>query len=276
MTASPAHRRKQRQAVLGAALSVVALALVTSVGVWRWKADARHVSLDPVSLCPTKSGPLGYAAILVDVSDSPNPVQRAALMKELIDLETEIAVHHRVRVYVLDSIPSKELPKPAFDRCKPPAPNDDLSELDNNLKLIGDRFRGNYLEPLERALAAATSAGPSEDSPIMEWIQAAAVAGFPADSSNTPRMLVVASDFLQHTKDYSHYGSGPPSFDRFKASPTSQRVRVDLSKFDVRLFYLRRDGQSLVQTVDHKEFWKKFFVDSGVGAGRLQLTPIPG
>jgi hypothetical protein len=110
----------------------------------------------------------------------------------------------------------------------------------------------------------------------MELIQAAAVTAFPGHADPSPRRLVIVSDFLQHTKEHSHYGTAAPRFEDFEASPYARKVHTDLSQFHVSMLYLRRSGQERVQTPAHLEFWKRFFVWSGVEAGFLEVVPIEG
>jgi hypothetical protein len=138
------------------------------------------------------------------------------------------------------------------------------------------RWQEGYRRPLEEAIDAATRQPGIPESPLMELIQSAAVTGFPGHADRAPRRLIIVSDFLQHTKDYSHYGSAPPRFEDFERGALARKVHPDLAGFDVRLLYLRRDGQERVQTAAHVEFWKRFFIWAGVGAGQLQIVRIEG
>jgi hypothetical protein len=271
---SPSERRQHRQRMVGLLLIAGVLLVVAAVAAARWRIASRAVALDPESFCPEAGGPRGHLAVIVDVSDPPNAVQRAALRKEVLDLETSIPAYHRVRIFVIRAADPETLPEPVFDKCKPPAPDAGDPGLYTNPGQLQRRWLEGYRAPFEKALDGPYAATP--ESPLMELIQSAEVSAFPAHSDPAPRRMVVVSDFLQHTKSYSHYGAAPPRFDDFERSPYARKGHADLSRFDVSMLYLRRDGQERVQTPDHLEFWKRFFVWSGVEAGRLEVTPIEG
>ncbi len=274
--ASPSHRRRQRQHLTGILLIALVLGAVAALFVLRWQTAQQHVALDPVRHCPVEGGPRGYLAVLFDVSDPLLRVQPKALRKELLDLEATLPVHHQVEIFVIRTSDAADLPKPEFDLCKPPAWSPGDSPWTRNPGQVQRAWEEGYRRPLEEALDGAMKAPPTADSPLMELIQAAAVTAFPGHADPAPRRLVIASDFLQHTEDYSHYGAGPPRFEDFVGTPAAGKVKADLSQFDVVMLYLRRDGQEHIQTPAHLEFWKRFFTWSGIEAGRLRIVPIEG
>jgi len=240
---------------------------------WRFVTARDAVRIDPHTLCP--DAPRGYVIILLDVSDALNNVQRAAVRNELSGVEEEINTYDRVRIFVIGSATRGDLPTALFDRCKPPSGRD-ASGLTQNPLHIHERWQTEYQQPLEAALEAVDRKDGSSESPLMQLIQATAVSAFPGRSVIVPRRLVVVSDFLQNTKDYSQYGASAPRFDDFERNPISRKLHTDLGGVDVKMLYLRRDGQSHIQTSAHLEFWKRFFTWSGVSAGHLTIVPIEG
>ena len=84
----------------------------------------------------------------------------------------------------------------------------------------------------------------SDESPIFESIQSIAVRAFGAlPESNKDRRLVIASDMLQNTPEYSQY-HGIGSFEEFKRSQYYRRVRADLRGVEVELYYFAEESAS--------------------------------
>jgi hypothetical protein len=258
--------------MVGLLLIAGVVVVVAALAVARWRVSGRAVAIDPETFCPEQGGPRGHLAVILDVSDPPSPVQKAALRKEVLDLEATIPVYHRVRIFVIRGSDVENLPAPVFDRCKPPEQAE--SPLFQNPGQMKRRWEEQYRRPFEEALDGPYPATP--DSPLMELIQAAAVTAFPGHADPAPRRLVIVSDFLQHTREHTHYGAGAPRFEDFEKTSYARKVHTDLAQFAVFMLYLRREGQDRVQSGAHLEFWKRFFVWSGVEAGLLQVVPIEG
>lgn len=270
---SPAERRQRERRIA----VLLALACVLVVGGFAWlrlRPGGAPVALDPATGCPRDGGPAGYVAILIDASDPPNEVQRAYLVRAFDTLESSIPQHQEVSVFVLGAGPSSALPAPTFRACKPPT-GEGASPLDRNPRRMRERWLRGFREPLERAFEAPLHAPARADSPLMELIQAAAIQAFPDSELDAPRRMIVISDFLQHTRDVSHYDAAP-RFEDFRRGPAAARVRTDLTDFEIELFYLRRAGAEAIQTPAHLDFWKDYFVWCGVGAGRLRVTRVEG
>lgn len=222
-----------------------------------------QVRIDPVTLCPT-SGPAALTAILIDVTDPLSPVQRSAVLVRLNKIVSSLRLNEEITVYSID--PSANPLKSALVVCRPSRPAE-VSELTGNKTLAENRFIRIFEPKVKALLDVAMDRPGSERSPIMEAIQAVAVAYFQAaDASSStgplPKRLVIVSDMLENAAGGSHY-RGVPDFMSYKASVAYARVRSHLNGVKVTILYLRRDTRLPVQGRSHVQFWDDWFADQG-------------
>jgi hypothetical protein len=219
--------------------------------------------IDPVTLCP-KSGPAALTAILIDVTDPLSSVQRAAVLGRLNKLVLGLRANEEIGVFSID--PTADPLKKAVVVCRPLRPGE-VSELTGNKALAQRRFEQIFEPKVAALLDAAMARPPSEASPIMEAIQAVAVAYFqPADAASAagglPKRLVIVSDMLENAAGGIHY-RGVPDFATYRMSPAYARVRSHLGGVRVTILYLRRDTRLPVQGRSHIDFWDHWFADQG-------------
>ncbi len=281
---SPAELRRLRERRNAVVMTSATLAAVVLFGSLWYRASSLAVLRDPATLCPIGAGPSALLYVLFDVSEPLDPIQREAIRARVIRLvDEELPTDTKVALFALGAEPRSTLPAPLFDRCKPPTGRlpDALIErwLDEatiNLRRQADRWRGDFVVPLEKALESGLEGPSSKYSPIMEAIQALNVRASREGARTRPGSLVIVSDLLQHTSDYSHYGSGPPRFEDFARSSVAPHLRTDLTQIKVLVLYVRREGLEQVQGGAHLSFWADFFADLGVQAGQLAIEPIEG
>ena len=110
---------------------------------------------------------------------------------------------------------------------------------------------------------------PSEAdaSPIMEILQVVSLSAFPTESSDAKKKIVIISDMLHHTPEWSHY-RGQMDFATLEQTPYFQRIRTDLQGADVQILYVRRNGMEKLQTKRHAFFWADYIDAIG---GHLSL-----
>jgi hypothetical protein len=112
-------------------------------------------------------------------------------------------------------------------------------------------------------------------SPIMAAIQAIAVQRYGGRAmEGLPKSLVVVSDMIENTPDYSQY-RGSVDYPVYRASPASQKYATDLAGAEVTIYYLKRLGAGPADSGAHIRFWSDWVAENGgrlVEAVKLQGT----
>ncbi len=157
-------------------------------------------------------------------------------------------------------------------RCNP-GDGSDISALTGNPAAVRQRWEESFEQPVENALDAGIETEEAARSPIMEMIQAISVATFPLHATAEPRQLIIISDMLQHTEDYSQYHD-PIDFGHIRGAPFFAHLQTDLGGVEVRILYARRPGVEHLQTRRHAEFWAAYIAH--MGGTLVSVKPIDG
>jgi hypothetical protein len=250
------HARK-RQADLRGALLLAGVFLVTgSLVGWYLYRRATTVGFDPATGCP-ETGPTALTVVVLDLSDAFSVPQVTALRNQLDSLRDTLELHERLDVYTIGET-SQELRLPAVSVCNPGFGNYASPWL-SNPQLLAKHWRARFAAPLDEAFDRIKPGGGAEKySPIMETIQSVALTAFQRIPSVSRRRLVLASDMIQNTPDFSQYRSRGVSFAEFQRMPYFNRVRCDLRDTDVTILYLNRAAAPAIQGKDHITFWRDY------------------
>jgi hypothetical protein len=218
--------------------------------------------LDAQTLCPV-NGPQGITVVLVDTSDDLPETTRREVLGQLDDMITMLPPFYRLDIRVLDiaGVRSRSL----FSKCNP-GDGAGLSEWTDNPRLARLRWIENFRKPAAEAVKTSIAAAKAASSPIMAAIQDIAIDQFSsAASQNAKKTVLVISDMIEFTRDYSQYPrAGDLSFQRYKQSPAYLKFRTDLHGATVIIRYVTRqtNGQPLLDGVKHMEFWKAWIEDN--------------
>lgn len=250
-----AKRSEARWVVAGVALLAVAVAVVSLVV---YVVVSRDPPVDKTTMCPA-AGPLGHIVLLVDKTDPLNFTQRQAFsvaMKELV--ETKVPEGHLLSIFVLgekfeqSAVPLIELCNPGSDLGK--------SELSENLKRLRKQYEDRFVRPLEEAAKALVSEEPAKASPIFEMLQLVGINGFRRHAVNGPKRLVLVSDMLHNTPQFSMY-TGPVDFESFESTDYAKRTQAELRDVSVELHYLMTTPR--LQTRRNQVFWERYLERAG-------------
>ena len=265
MTPSEKRRRKKRRnavAALAAALSVVA-AIVIAIAPW----DVGNY--DPSSLCP-KDGNYPRTAVLVDATDSLSESQVKTVAEEINALRDRLTLHEWVGIFVLNE-DNLILPAPEIALCYP-GDGATANPLIRNPDLIQRQFEKKFQRPMESAIQRLAKTPPQVTSPIHEMIRAVALdRNF---DSTKKRRLIVVSDMLQNTPEYSHYRNDA-DFSAWRNSAHGRGFpQFSLLGVEVEILYLKRtdDFARAAQNLGHVRFWENYFAE--LGASVKILKPI--
>jgi hypothetical protein len=232
-------------------------------------------ALDAQTLCPV-AGPQGITVVLVDTSDDLPETTRREVLVVLEDMIATLPAFYKLDIRVLDiaGVRSRSL----FSKCNP-GDGAGLSEWTANPKIARMRWVENFRKPAADAVKNSMASAKANSSPIMAAIQDIAIDQFSsAAAQNAKKSLVVISDVIEHTKDYSQYPrAGDLSFERYKQSPAYQKFATNLHGASVQIRYVTRQikGQSVLDDTQHAKFWGQWMKDNGastVDVKRLQGT----
>ncbi len=266
------HARTRQGNFLGSLLMVGALCLIVAGGVAYFWFSNSQVEFDE-AFCP-KDGPTSITAVLIDRTDLVNEVQQADLRSRLEALRDTIPRKGRLAVYTLGE-EAGVARVPAFALCNPGS-GDDLSPWIANPELAHRRWESIFETPLKEILDGAIAGGNAKSSPIFEALQAVALAEFAAARPESSKRLVIISDLLHHTADYTLYVSDPAARDFINLStlPYYAGVRTDLKGAAVTILYLRR-GSGLARWPQRLiGFWRDYLLDQS--AGDLNIIAVQG
>jgi hypothetical protein len=245
----------------GVLLLLLALTSGGALAYFYFSAPARPV-LDPQSLCPL-DGPQGITVVLVDTSDDLPETTRREVLGSLDDLIATLPPFYRLDIRVLDIAGARS--RSLFSKCNP-GDGAGLSEWTDNPRLARLRWIENFRKPAAEAVKTSIAAAKAASSPIMAAIQDIAIDQFSsAASQNAKKTVLVISDMIEFTRDYSQYPrAGDLSFQRYKQSPAYVKFRTDLHGATVIIRYVTRqtNGQPLLDGVKHMEFWKAWIEDN--------------
>jgi hypothetical protein len=211
-------------------------------------------------LCPI-TGPQGVTVVLVDTTDDlPDTTQRQVLGM-LEDLITGLPTYHKLDIRVLDIAASRS--RSLLSRCNP-GDGAGLSEWTDNPRIARLRWIDAFRRPAAEAVKNSLKSAKAKNSPIMAAIQDIALDQFSSLAvQNVPKSLIVISDMLEFTPDYSQYPSaGDLSYARFRKSPAYPKFQTDLHGALVTIEYVRRDLSVKIDTPRHVEFWKQWITDN--------------
>lgn len=222
-------------------------------------------SADVATLCPAE-GPLGHVVVLVDNTDPYSFIQREAFLQALDSLSDEVVPEgHLLSVFSLGEDFQKNA-EPVFEKCNPGS-SAGKSELTANLKRIDKRFNESFREPVLKLEDVLMAKEPAKYSPVFEMIQLASIKGFRAQNVKGARTLIIFSDMLPNTPDFSMF-KGVPDYKSFSSSSYGERSKTDLTGVKVELHYLMKYPK--LQTMKQLNFWEQYFEDTGARLARVQ------
>jgi hypothetical protein len=261
-----ARKRHARNLVVGASALVF---FAVAAGGAAYYASVREAPLDPKTLCPTR-GPTGHVVLLVDKTDPLNFTQKQAFSRLLVDLvDRRVRPGELLSIFVLGE-DYQQSATPLFEICSP-GTGDDKSALTANLAKLNAQFRDRFREPLLKQADVLISASSSRTSPILEIVQLVAINGFRKHAVKGPLRLIVVSDMLHNTPEYSMY-QGPFEYAAFRSSDYGRKVQTDLAGVEVELHYVLHSPK--LQTRRQLKFWEDHFSSSG--ARLVAVRPMEG
>ncbi|MFC1878218.1 hypothetical protein ACFL2E_13265 [Thermodesulfobacteriota bacterium] len=212
---------------------------------------------DPESLCRDKVS--AHTIIVLDKTDSlSNNHQRfirTYITREKDNLETS----EKLSIFALTENTYMDF-DPIFSKCNP-GTGKAANELYQNPRKIQMRFESLFSKPLEGNIDNMLSDNTGSQSPIFEMIKELTLRDDFGDDIEQ-RTLIIISDMMHHTSEYSHYKNSI-KYEYFSKKPYAYEVATSLNSVNVKIVYLLRDKLGNVQGKHHLSFWKDYFEDMG-------------
>ena len=266
-TSRRAKQRERRDTLVGLLAALVALAIVGGAA-WFWHA-AKGTTLEAGSMCPL-TGPKGHYVLLVDKTDPLTFTQNQAferMLRELVARRTPPG--YLLSVFVLGD-DFKATAKPLIELCNP-GTGAEASELTANPKQLRREYEERFIAPLMKESAALVSTTPAKNSPIFEMLQLVGINGFQAHDVKGERRLIVMSDMLHNTPQFTMY-RGAVAWADFERTDYAKRAQAELPGVEVELHVLMNTPQ--LQTQRQVTFWEDWF--DKAGAHVVAVQPMEG
>lgn len=260
-----ARRRRNMLMIGGIALLTIASAVVATVAYITLR---REPPLD-ARMCPA-AGPAGHYVALIDTTDPLSFTQKQAysvIFRELVERNTPEG--YLLSVFVLGEN-FEAFAKPVVELCNPGS-GADKSELTANLRRLRQQYEDRFLKPLLDEGDRLASTQSAKASPVLEMLQLVALNGFRKENIQGERRLILVSDMLHNTPQFSMY-RGTPDYKAFSETTYGQKMRLDLPSTKVELHYLINAPK--LQTRQNLQFWEEHF--NKAGARIVAVRPMEG
>ncbi|MCK5354115.1 MAG: hypothetical protein KAJ63_03280, partial [Methyloprofundus sp.] len=202
-----------------------------------------------------------YVALVFDKTDTYNKIQQSFLRRFFSEFKAGLVPGTRISIYVIDGQKDKEIAAD-FVVCAPRTGRD-ANAFYENPKRIQQRWQQQFEQPLDQAIEGFMQMAEAESSPIMEIFQPISLSAFPVgNSSRVDKQIILISDMLQHTPEWSHY-RGQVDFSVLQKTAYYQRINTDLHNAKVSILYVRREGMEKLQNKRHAFFWADFIKSIG-------------
>jgi hypothetical protein len=227
---------------------------------WLYFSTPAKPVLDAQTLCPT-NGAKGITVVLVDTSDDLPAATGREVQGIFDDLITSLPPLYRLEIRVLDIDASRS--RVLFSKCNP-GDGSGLSDWTDNPRLARLRWIESFKKPANDAIKNSLASAKANSSPILGALQDIAIDRFSTEQSRTiDKKLVVISDMIEHTRDYSQYPrAGDLGYQRFRQSPAYLKYRTDLHGAAVTIDYVTRPS-AMPDSARHAAFWDAWVKDNG-------------
>jgi hypothetical protein len=259
-------RRKRRKDIWGAVLLALSL-LAVLVGVYfYYRLSSSVIAVDRQTLCPA-DGPRSLTVVLIDMTDPLSAIQMQDVSTRLDQIKNKVPRWGEIELFTVGPI-GNGLHRPDLTLCNP-GNGSQVSSIYGNPGLAKKRWRTKFAHRIDQVLGKLLHGQPANTSPILESIQQVGVQSFGVGhAENIPKRLVIVSDMIQHTKEFSQYRGVKP-FSDLRQSPYYLRVRTNLADVNVDILYLRRAQAAGLQGTRHIEFWQRYFEDAGATVDKV-------
>ena len=250
---SYSRRRKRNDDIKGYILLFISAIIILGILGAYFVVRGNSIILTKDTLCP-EDGPYGHTVFLIDRTDTYSKIQIAQIEKYLAEFQRQIPKHNELSIYDINSDPDNSL-TPVFKMCNPGDGSDigNWESLATNKNQIKQKYDEKFSNKLNETLNNMLLPNTEDISPIFEMIKVVAVKAFPLAETKNGNHLIIISDMLHNSSDYSHYQSSP-DVNSFKNSNFRKKINVDLTNTKFNILYVERANYANLQNNNHKNF----------------------
>jgi hypothetical protein len=212
---------------------------------------------DPDTLCLGNVS--AHTIVVLDQTDVLNINHQRFILNYINKEKDKLGKHEKFSIFSLTENTYIN-PEPIFSKCNP-GNGKDANQLYQNPKKIKKKFEGLFSKPLKDNLSNAMDGMTSSRSPLFEIIRELSYRDDFSEVVNK-RTLIIISDMMHHTKEYSQY-KNDQNYQKFSDSSYAEEVAVDLNSVEVRIVYLLREKLENLQGSQHLSFWEGYFKNTG-------------
>ena len=260
MAIGKAQKAKQRRQIITAViLGVIASAVV---GVLGFRAMTKE-SFDS-RFCPSSIP--GHTVILIDKTDKLGFTQQQALLTDVSAVIKNLKVGTLVSVFAL-AADFESTAAPIIQLCSPGRFEVGDSTLTKSKSFTEKQFKERFEAPILRTIEELAATSPDSSSPILEMLQLVGIKGFKSAGISNNLELVIYSDFLHNTRNFSMYKASN-NFNEFIASAYGMQAMPKLRDVQVHMKYLMHTPK--FQGKDNQFFWQRLFKHSGTVMEKIE------
>jgi hypothetical protein len=256
----------QRKNTIGILL-IVSVAILLGVAFFYQMLDsAQRENIDKNTFCP-KRDLAAITAVMIDVTDPLSAIQQASLKNELQKIRDGVNAREKLEIYTVGDTASQTL-TPAFSMCNP-GRGREANSISENPKLVEKHWIEAFDKPLEGILSNLLSTPEAKFSPILESLQSVVVTVLNnPNNQDAERTLIIASDMIHYTKDFSLYHPGA-NYQQLRISDYFRKIHSDMRNVKVEILLFRRTTATHVQDASFIKFWEDYFADQGATLDRI-------
>lgn len=213
--------------------------------------------------------PSRTTVILIDRSDGlAKQTQAEIVSRALQHIAEKVETNERVSIFTVSALSRQDL-TPAFSKCKPQQERNVLTEGAG----VEKRFTENFQKPLETALS--TVGNTSDSSPIA---QAITDLSLKEELSGDHKSLLIFSDMLEYTKEFSLYACTDPqsAIAKYRVSRGGRSEKPEFANTEVFVNLVPRDTKNNGAVDCRSSFWTWFFSGASGTNNYLKISRLPG
>lgn len=224
--------------------------------------------IDEETLCPVGET-YAQTFFLIDTTDKLDAREQRNLEDELKDLKSSLEVYERLSIFLISET-FGGLSDPLFDKCSPRT-GDNANALIEAERLLRRNYERKFGEQLDQKIEQVGLEANANRSPILEAL-ADITQKIRLDSPDrTGVRVIVFSDMMQHTDEWSHYRAGATmDYESFANSRIGKSMMMDFGGAKVEILYLLRPSNP--DPEQHRAFWTALLTRANAD---WIWTPIP-
>ncbi|OOF49543.1 hypothetical protein BKK52_03250 [Rodentibacter trehalosifermentans] len=266
---SKRRKKQENNYIVWGVILLIFVIVFVGGGVYYWHSSNKE-QINKQTLCPV-SGPVAHTVLLIDKTDPLNFTQKQALQVLINNLmDSQIDKGELVSVFALGE-DFKENNETILEICNP-GDGKDKSEWTANLKRLKTQYEDKFMAPILKITNELIDLEPAKKSPIMEQIQMVSINGFRKHNIQGKKSLIIVSDMLQNTDDFSMYKMPKLNYEAFEKQNYATKVQSHLDSVRVKIIYLMNNPK--LQTRSNLLFWENFF--NKANARIIEVRPLEG